>query len=84
MYTDQKYWNPVLETLPREKLKKLQLKKFKRIFQWTYERSKFHRALYDQAGITPQDIRTFDDIAQVRKAQQETFTGTEKTRGKSG
>ena len=65
MNYNQKYWNPVLETLSREKLKALQLKKFKRIFQWTYDRSRFHRKLYDKAKITPQDIQSFDDIRQV-------------------
>ncbi len=35
------YWNPVIETLPRERLEKLQLRKFQRIFAWAYERSKF-------------------------------------------
>jgi phenylacetate-coenzyme A ligase PaaK-like adenylate-forming protein len=47
MLAEQKYWNPVLETLPQEKIRQLQLKKFKRIFEWTYERSRFHRGLYD-------------------------------------
>ena len=28
------YWNPVLETLPREKLRALQFKKFKRVVEW--------------------------------------------------
>jgi len=62
---DSKFWNPVLESLPPEKLRILQLKKFRRIFKWAYERSRFHRALYDSAGIAPQDIRSFEDIRQV-------------------
>jgi len=70
MYADQKYWNPVLETLPREKIRKLQLYKFKKIFTWAYERSKFHRSLYDKAGIAPEDIRTFEDIAKVPKVEK--------------
>ncbi|MBN1851001.1 MAG: phenylacetate--CoA ligase family protein [Deltaproteobacteria bacterium] len=65
MYSDQKYWNPILETLPHEKLRDLQLKKFKRIFRWGYDHSKFHRALYDKAGIKPDDIRSFDDIRKI-------------------
>ena len=52
MISEQRYWNPVLETLPREKLRALQLKKFKSIFEWAYENSRFHRSLYDKAGIT--------------------------------
>ena len=62
---EQKYWNPFLETLPREKLIALQLKKFKRIFKWTYQHSKFHRALYDQAKIRPADIQSPEDIQRV-------------------
>ena len=65
MRTDQKYWNPFLETLPREKIRQLQFNKFKELFQWTYDRSKFHRSLYDEAGIKPEDIRTFEDIRRV-------------------
>ncbi|MBW2028170.1 MAG: phenylacetate--CoA ligase family protein [Deltaproteobacteria bacterium] len=61
----QRYWNPVLETLPLERIRALQLEKFKRIFQWTYDRSKFHRSLYDKAGITPGDIRSLEDVREV-------------------
>ncbi len=67
---DPKYWNPVLETLPLENLQALQLKKFKRIFRWVYERSKFHRALYDEAGIAPDDIRSFSDIRRAPKVEK--------------
>jgi phenylacetate-CoA ligase len=59
------YWNPILETLPQEKIRLLQLKKFQRIFRWTYERSSFHRKLYEQAGISPDHIRTVEDIQRV-------------------
>ena len=66
MNLEQKYWNPVLETLPREKIRQLQLKKFKKIFQWTYAHSKFHRQLYDRdGGIKPEDIRSFGDIQRI-------------------
>ena len=64
------YWNPVLETLPQEKLQRLQLNKFLRIFQWTYQHSKFHRSLYDKAGITPDDIQSFEDIRHVPKVEK--------------
>jgi phenylacetate-CoA ligase len=70
MSDQEKYWNPVLETLPSEKLQKLQLNKFLRIFQWTYKHSKFHRRLYDKAGITPDDIRSFEQIRLVPKVEK--------------
>jgi phenylacetate-CoA ligase len=73
MISEQRYWNPVLETLPREKLRALQLKKFQSIFRWTYENSRFHRPLYDKAGITPSDIREFKDIRHVPKVEKSMF-----------
>ena len=65
MISDQKYWNPFLETLDQEKIRRLQLQKFKRIFQWTYDHSKFHRSLYDKAGIKSEDIHSLDDVRHV-------------------
>jgi phenylacetate-CoA ligase len=70
MVENQKYWNPVLETLPHERIRALQLKKFRRLFRWTYDHSRFHRALYDNAGITPDDIRSFEDIWNVPKVEK--------------
>jgi len=64
------FWNPLLETLPQEKIRKLQLKKFKRIFGWVYDHSKFHRSLYERAGMTPADIRSFEDIRYVPKVEK--------------
>ena len=61
------YWNPVLETLPREKLRELQVKKFRRVFQWAYDHSPFYRSLYRSAGLEPGDIKTMQDVARVPK-----------------
>jgi phenylacetate-CoA ligase len=65
MIKEQRYWNPAMETLPHEKIQTLQLKKFKRLFEWAYDHSKFHRGLYDKAGIRPEDIQTFEDIRRI-------------------
>jgi len=70
MTHESPYWNSILETLPSEQLERLQLKKFRRIFKWAYGHSLFHRSLYDQADITPDDIRSLDDIRQVPKVEK--------------
>ncbi len=70
MKETEQYWNPILETLPREKLAELQLKKFKSIFNWAYEHSKFYHKLYTEAGIEPGDIRTFEDIRKIPKVEK--------------
>lgn len=69
------FWNPILETMPREKLKVLQLNKFKRIFKWTYENSKFHKSLYKAVGIKPDDIKTFNDIKKIPKVEKSMMRG---------
>ena len=70
-----KYWNPLLETLALNKLRALQLRKFKAIFTWAYNHSKFHRSLYDSAGIKPEDIRTTADIRRVPKVEKAMMRG---------
>ncbi len=70
MADTEKYWNPILETLPQEKLKKLQLMKFQRIFKWAYDNSPFYHNLYRDAGIEPGDIRTLDDVRKVPKVEK--------------
>ena len=70
MINTGKYWNPILETLPQEKLRNLQLIKFQRIFKWAYDNSPFYHDLYHGAGIEPGDIRTLDDIRKVPKVEK--------------
>lgn len=65
MIVEEEYWNPIMETLPREKIRYLQLNKFKRIFKWAYNHSKFHRNLYEKAGMKPEDISSLEDIRHV-------------------
>lgn len=78
MNIDQPYWNPVLEQLPHEKLRRLQLRKFRTIFAWAYERSRFHRSLYDRAGIRPEDIRSLEDIRCVPKVEKAMMRGIQR------
>jgi phenylacetate-CoA ligase len=68
--SSREYWNPVMETLPREKLEKLQLRKFRDIVTWAYDHSKFYHKLYADAGMEPGDIKTFADVARVPKIEK--------------
>ena len=64
------YWNEFAETLSQEKIRKLQLIKFKKIFEWAYNNSPFYKKLYNDAGIEPNDIKKFEDIAMVPKTDK--------------
>ncbi len=68
-----KYWDPVLETLPPKKMKDLQFKKFKRIVEWAYLHSKLYRRLYDDAGFKPEDLQRWEDISRVPIVQKEDY-----------
>ena len=56
-------WNEEMETMPREELQKVQLKRM----QWTVERVHsrvpFYKKLFDEAGVKPADLKSLDDLA---------------------
>ncbi len=56
------YWNPKTETMPREQLQELQLRKLQAMVGWAYEHSALWRRKFDQVALDPRDIRTLDDI----------------------
>jgi phenylacetate-CoA ligase len=60
---ERNYWNPFVETLPREKLGRIQIKNFRKIFSYAGA----HAALYKEKhqGIDSEDIKTFEDIRRI-------------------
>lgn len=59
------YWNPKNETLPRDQLRALQLLKLRRLCDWAYAKSAFHRRRWDAARFTPSQLRTLDDLRRI-------------------
>ena len=70
------YWNPLIETMPAQELKALQLERFKKTFGNAFHNSKAYRQHYDNHGITPKDIVTFEDIQKVPLIDKEFMSGT--------
>jgi len=60
---NRKYWNPIIETLPRERLVEIELKRFRELLRWAQEQSPFYKRKLH--GIEPEDIRTMEDVAKV-------------------
>lgn len=54
-----------METLPREELEKRQLKYFVQQMRYVMQKSPFYRRKFKAAGITPDDVRTMDDVRLV-------------------
>lgn len=62
---DSAYWNPKNETMPREELQRLQLLKLRRMGDWAYANSPFHRQRFDAAGFTPGQLASLEDIRRI-------------------
>ncbi len=58
-------FQPELETMPREELEALQLKRLQNQLARVYANVPFYRDAFDKAGIKPQDIRSLEDIAKL-------------------
>lgn len=62
---DYPMWNPEMETMPREEMQKLQLKRFQDVVKRVYEKVPFYKGLLDEAGLKPKDIKSWDDVTKV-------------------
>jgi len=65
----KKYWNPIIETLPREKLQEVELKRFRELLRWAKDQSPFYKRKLH--GIEPEDIRTMEDVAKVPMTEKD-------------
>jgi phenylacetate-CoA ligase len=60
-----KMWKPETETLSREELEKRQLKYFRKQMKYVIEKSPFYKRKFEVAGVTPNDIKSMDDVRRV-------------------
>ena len=58
-------WNRDIETLPRPKLRELQLDRLRWSIRWAYDRVAFHQRRLDAARVVPDDIRSLDDLRRL-------------------
>src|SRR5579883_2498624 len=70
--SDRKYFNEEMETMPRDKLKALQLQRLQAIVERAYSQNQFYRNLYDEAGVTPSDIKSLEDIRKLPFLEKKT------------
>ena len=58
-----KYWDEKAETMPLEQREELQLKNLQRILKRAYERIPYYKNKFDNAGVSPEDCRSLEDLA---------------------
>ncbi len=58
-------YNMEFETLPREALEAIQLRRLKNTIERVYATVPFYRKQFDKAGVKPEDIKTLDDLKRL-------------------
>ena len=58
-------YNEEFETLPREVLETLQLKRLQQVVQRVYHTVGFYKTAFDKAGVKPDDIKTLSDLRRL-------------------
>jgi phenylacetate-CoA ligase len=59
------YWNPTHETMPRDQLEALQLRKLQRLVEWTKAQVPFQSKRLHDAGVTADSITTINDLRRI-------------------
>lgn len=67
------YWNPENECMPAEELKKLQFTGIKKLVTDLYGSNDFYRRKLDSSGITPDDLRTLEDVSKLPFMHKQEF-----------
>lgn len=60
--TSRRFFHPDIETIDREALEQLQFQRLSKIIRIAYDKGALIRAKWDEAGVTPEDIRSLDDF----------------------
>ncbi|WP_347489035.1 phenylacetate--CoA ligase [Desulfoscipio sp. XC116] len=59
------YWNREYETMSRDELAELQLKRLRASVARTYQNVPFYRQSFAKKGVTPDDLRSLDDLRKL-------------------
>jgi len=59
------YWDRENETMSRDELADLQLKRLKASVERTYNNVPFCRQSFEKKGVTPEDVQTLDDLRKL-------------------
>lgn len=62
---DERYYDPEIETASRDEIRGLQDRKLKAIVQHAWDKSPFYRRKFEETNITPDRIRSVEDISRL-------------------
>lgn len=58
-------WNERIETMNREGLKEIQSQRLREMVRYIYANSPFYKKKFDEAGISPDSVKSIDDITRL-------------------
>ena len=56
------YFQKEIETMPVEKIKEMQAEKLVKIVKYVYDNVEYYRNLMNEKGLTPDDIKSLEDL----------------------
>ena len=59
------YYQPDIETMPREQLRELQLERMKQSVRHAYDNVAFYQQSFKEAGVTPDDLQALEDLERL-------------------
>jgi phenylacetate-CoA ligase len=66
----EKYWFPEIECAPRAQLEKIIFDKLREQVRYAWERSPFYRRKWQAAGVSPETLRSLEDLARFPVVQK--------------
>ncbi|HEX9823155.1 MAG TPA: AMP-binding protein [Actinomycetota bacterium] len=63
--TESPYWNPRHETMARDEIEALQVRKLRNLVGWAADRTGFHAKRFADAGVTPDSIESLEDLRRI-------------------
>lgn len=58
-------WNHRHETMSRDELKQVQLERLQASVNRAYEKVAFYKRVFDQEGVSPEDVKSLEDLARL-------------------
>jgi len=63
--TESPYWNPRHETMSRAEIEALQVRKLRKLLDWTEAQVPYHSKRLQDAGVTADSINSLDDLRRI-------------------
>ena len=82
--TEKTYWNRELETMPADKLRKLESEALRTQLAYVYRESPFYRQKFDETGVHPDALKTREDLERFPFTTKEDLRQTQESVGGLG